>query len=132
MRRISRMVVFSAVALYLTAFWNKGFIIQYDYRNFLITALAIALIFYLVLPISRVILIPLNFLTLGLISIIFNIILFYFFQKYFSLIKIESWMFAGLSFKDVVISKVQISQIVNLVLSSASISFIINVLERIL
>lgn len=132
MKKLFRMVVFSGISLYLTALWNKGFITHMDYRNFLITTLAIALIFYLVLPISRVILLPLNFLSLGLVSIIFNIALFYFFQKYFSLIQIKGWLFPGLSFRGVVINKTQIPQIVNFLLSSASISFIINILEKLL
>lgn len=126
------MIIFSGLALYITSLWNKGFVISDDPKKFIITALAVAAILYLIVPISKVILLPLNILTLGLMSTIVYIGLFYLLQQYFHLIEIDSWMFGGITIWKIIIPKMRIEYFNNLALSSLSISVIINTLERLL
>jgi len=116
------MIVFSAIAIFLTSVWDKGFIIKPDLMIYLKATLLIALIYYLVVPLSKIILLPLNFLTLGFVSVIVYCFLFYFLTNYFSLIEIKSWNFSGYNF----------SQLANIFVSAISISTIINLLEKIL
>ena len=78
MKKIFRMIIFSGVAIFLTSLWNSGFIIASDPMIYLKAALIIAAVYYLIIPISKIILLPLNILTLGFVSVIFYAAVFYF------------------------------------------------------
>src|SRR3989339_538588 len=132
MKKIFRMIVFSMIAVFLTSLWNKGFIIKPDWFIYIKASLLIALIFYLIFPISKLILLPLNILSLGFISTIVYCFIFYFLSKYFSLIDIKSWVFSGGSFLGIAVNQIKINQITNVFLSSISVSTIINFLEKII
>ncbi|MCS6956825.1 MAG: phage holin family protein [Patescibacteria group bacterium] len=132
MKKFFRMIIFSATAIYLTSLWNKGFIINLDFFSFLKASLFIALVYYLIVPVSKIILLPLNFLTLGLVSIVFYVVLFYLFFSNFGLIIIKPWYFSGGKFFNLIITPVNISYLANIFLSAFSISTIINLLEKIL
>lgn len=126
------MFIFSSASLFLTALWNKGFIISSDWRKFLITALALAIVIYLIVPVTKVILLPFNFLTLGIISILAYFLIFYFFTTKFDLIEITDWTFPGLVFYSINIGKIYIGSLANVAVSAISVSAIINSLEAIL
>lgn len=132
MKRVFRMVIFSGIAIYLTSLWNKGFIIPEDWQKLAITVLAVAMICYLVVPLSKIVLFPLNLFTMGLVSTVLYIGLLYLLDVNFSLVVFKSWIFPGLSIGDFALKKMQISYLTNLALSSVSISIIINALERLL
>lgn len=132
MKKILRMIIFSGVAIFLTALWNKGFIIKQDPIIYLKAALLIAAVYYLILPISKLILLPLNIISLGLVSVIFySAVLFFLFNR-FNLITVKEWTFPGLKFFSFIIAGMKISRILNIFVSSFSISTIINLLEKII
>lgn len=116
------MIVFSAAALYLTSLWNKGFILNMDWKNLLISTLAIAVLYYLINPVAKMILLPVNLLTFGLISMIVYFLLFHFVITHYSLISIKSWTF----------NSYQINYYLNVALSAFSVSTIISFCEEIL
>lgn len=122
MKKILRMIIFSGIAIFLTALWNKGFVIKMDPLIYLKASLIIALVYYLIVPISKLILLPLNIITLGLFSTIFYAIIFYFLLSHFDVISIKEWIFL----------ENKISVLVNIFVSSFSISTIINLLEKII
>jgi len=132
MKKILRMVIFSGVAIFLTALWNKGFIIKPDYMIYLKAALIIAAVYYLIVPISNLILLPLNILTLGFVSVIFYAIIFYFLLSHFNLIDIKEWVFPGIKLLGITLGEIKISGLTNIFVSSFSISTIINLLEKII
>lgn len=122
MKKILRMIIFSGIAIFLTALWNKGFVIKMDPLIYLKASLIIALVYYLIVPISKLILLPLNIITLGLFSTVFYAIVFYFLLSHFDVISIKEWIFL----------ENKISVLVNIFVSSFSISTIINLLEKII
>jgi len=122
MKKIFRMIIFSAVAIFLTSQWNKGFIIKLDWTVYLKASLLIAFIYYLIVPFSKLILLPLNILTLGLMSLVVYCLLFYFLANYFSLIEIKNSTLMAYKF----------TKTANIFISAISVSTIINLLERIL
>lgn len=132
MKKILRMIIFSGVALYLTGLWNRGFTPSFELRNFITATLVIAVLFYLINPLSKLILLPINILTLGLFSTIIYFFLFHFLLNYFSVIEIKSWIFPGLSVNGFVIKKIAVNYWANICLSAFSVSTIINLLEKIL
>lgn len=132
MKKLSRMVIFSLVAIFLTSLWNRGFIIKADPVIYLKAALIIAAVYYLIIPISKIILLPLNILTLGFVSVIFYAAIFYFLLNRFNLISIKEWVFPGIKLFGITMSKIKISGLSNIFISSFSISTIINLLEVII
>jgi len=129
MKKIFRMIIFSVVAIFLTALWNKGFVIKEDPMIYLKAALIIAAVYYLIVPVSKLILLPLNILTLGFVSVIFYAAIFYFLLNRFQLISIEEWVFPGMKLFGITLTEMKISGLSNIFISSFSISTIINLLE---
>lgn len=126
------MIAFPLSALYITSLWNKGFIIKLDFTSFLTAVIVISIIWYILLPISKILLFPIQLLTMGLLSTIVYFLMFYFFVSKFSFIDIKSWVFPGVNLLGIVIAKTQISFIANVFISSLSISSIINLEESLL
>ena len=122
MKRIFRMILFSAAAIFFTALWNKGFIMPGTVGLFITSVLALACIIYIIIPISKVILLPFNILTFGLISFVVFLLIFHFSTLYYHFFEIKAWQFR----------EWYIPYWFNLVLSSLSISSIINLLEQLL
>ena len=122
MKKIFRMIIFSGVAIFITALWNKGFVIKADPLIYLKASLIIALVYYLITPISKIILLPLNIFTFGFVSVVFYAVIFYFLLNHFDLVVIKEWVFLGNN----------ISSLVNIFISSFSISAIINLLEKVI
>lgn len=129
MKKITRMLIFSAVALYLTSLWNDGFDVNFNPLIFVRTILLIALFYYLILPLTKLILLPLNLLTLGLVSSLVYFLLFYLFITRISLITIKPWDFQGLQFYGLSLQKMHIGYLTNILLSSISLSFLIQLQE---
>lgn len=130
MKKIFRMIIFSGAAIFLTALWNRGFIIKSDPTVYLKAALLIAAVYYLIVPISKLILLPFNILTFGLVSVIFYAAIFYLLLNRFNLIGIEEWVFPGAKILGITLGKIRISETSNIFVSSFSISTIINFLEK--
>ncbi|MEK7109748.1 MAG: phage holin family protein [Patescibacteria group bacterium] len=132
MKKILRMIIFSGVAIFLTALWNKGFIVKDDPMIYLKAALIIAAVYYLIVPVSKLVLLPLNILTFGLVSVVFYAAIFYFLLNRFNLISIEEWVFPGAKMLGITLGKIKISSTTNIFVSSFSISTVINLLEKII
>ncbi len=132
MKKPIRMLVFSLVALIVTSLWDKGFIIQLLPVPLIETAVLIAILNYIVKPITKVILLPLNILTLGLVSVIVYCFLFYLVGERTHLLLITSWTFPGFHFQSLTIQQLVINRVQNIALSSLSVSFIISLLEKLL
>ena len=126
------MIIFSGVAIFLTALWNKGFIVKDDPMIYLKAALIIAAVYYLIVPASKLVLLPLNILTFGLVSVVFYAAIFYFLLNRFNLISIEEWVFPGAKMLGITLGKIKISGTANIFISSFSISTVINLLEKII
>lgn len=110
------------IALYLTSLWNGGFSINFDIWTYVKAALISAAIYYLIRPLAKLVLLPLNILTLGLVSVAVYCLLFYLITSYFSLIAIAGWTFQNY----------EISQTANIFISAISVSTIINLLEHVI
>lgn len=132
LKKIFRMVIFSGISLYLTGLWNKGFMIKPDPKYFLISALIVAGIYYLVVPVAKVILFPLNLLTLGILPTLIYFFLFYFFTSKYAWVNVKEWTFPGINIGLLIIHKTSINSFVNVILSAVSVSTFINLLEFIL
>jgi len=132
MKKIFRMIVFSGVAIFVTALWNKGFIIKTDPWIYIKAALVITAVYYLIIPVSKLVLLPLNLITFGLVSMIFYAFIFYFLLNNFNLINIKEWTFSETRLLGIALGEIKVSGLANIFVSSFSISTIINLLEKII
>jgi len=130
MKRPIRLFIFSCFALFITSFWNKGFILPSQTSQFLILALVLALIFLVVSPIAKVVLFPLNLLTFGLFSFLLYVFFLHLLSTAYHLFGVTPWHFPGITLLFVTIPPTQLNYIGNLVLSSLSLSSIINLLDQ--
>lgn len=131
MKKILRKIIFSAAAIYLISLWNEGFIVRNDLMTYLKASSVIALVYYLIVPVSKLVLLPLNLITFGMVSLAFYSFALYFLLNKFSLIQIKAWTFSGPTF-GVIVVPFEISLVFNVLLVAFSISLIINLLEKII
>lgn len=130
MKKITRIFLFAAVALYLTGLWNRGFSFSESVLPFLTLLVLLGIVTYLIVPVSKIILFPLHILTFGLLSVGFYMLLFYISSRYLGLVSIKPWVFSGGTYFGITIAKVTFSYLGNLAVISLSISGIINTLEK--
>jgi len=123
------MIIFSGLSLYITSLIIKGFIIKTDWQSLIIASFILAVVYYLLTPLIKLVLLPFNILTLGLISIIVYVLLFNFVINKFNLVTIHSWVFSGYNFAGISIPKIEFNYWLTLITSSMLYSTIINLLE---
>lgn len=132
MKKISRMVIFSGLSIFSLTIFNPSFKVVGDVQNFIYLSILIAIIYYLLTPILRLILLPINVLTLGFFSFIVYALIFNFAIDYFHLATISSWDFPGLSTNIVIIPRLFIDDFYNRIFCAFYISFFISLLEFLL
>lgn len=130
MRHIFRIFIFSFFAMFITSYWNKGFILPSTALEFVKASLTLTVLFVLVQPLMKMVFLPLNLITFGLFSFVLYIFLLHILTSYYGLFSIHAWRFAGTSFFIVSVPQLNISYVGNLVLSSFSLSSIINALDQ--
>ena len=132
MKKIFRMLIFSATSLFLLTRFDSGVILSSDWEKILMGIILIAIIYYIVHPFMKILLLPINIITLGLTSFISYIIIFIIVNNYFDLIKFRDWEFPGIYFNSIIIRSFTLSPLANKVFSAFFISLVISFLETII
>lgn len=132
MKKIFRMVIFSLISIFLITLIVKGFEIKPDIYSYLLAAVVLSLVYYLIIPILKLILLPLNILTLGLASFLAYLIIFNFVINRFNLLIIKPWHFDGLTIGSFSIPPIDLSYWPTLILVVVLYSTLINFFESIL
>lgn len=130
MKHLFRVFIFSFFAMFITAYWNKGFLLPAYTLDFVKAALTLTILFVLVRPLMKVVFLPLNLITFGLFSFVLYIFFLHVLTSSYHLFDIQAWKFGGFSFSILFLPKMNISYVSNLVLSSFSLSSIINLLDQ--
>lgn len=123
------MIVFSAISLFIVSLLIKGFIVKQELISFVITTVSLAIVYYLATPFLKLVLLPLNIITVGLVSIAAYIILFHYVISYFNFVIVKPWVFQGLQLYSFTIPKLSMNYLTTLIISSILYAFIINILE---
>lgn len=129
MKHVVRMIVFSAASIFLTSLWNKGFSINADFMTYFKASILIAILYYLITPLSKIVLIPFNILSLGFLSVLVYFGLFYVVFHYFPLIQIKEWVFPGMAVFGLKVPSFPLNYWQNVAVSAVSVSSIINFFE---
>jgi len=130
MKRIFRIFIFSCFALFLTSYWDKGFLLPNTPWDFVKAGIVLTILFVLIRPIMKVVFLPFNILTFGLFSFVVYIFFLHVLSSWYGFFSIHPWQFYGLHISIIIIPKTHIGYVSNLVLSSLSLSSIINLLDQ--
>lgn len=131
MKNIFRIFIFSFFSLFLTSYWDKGFQLPLTTLDFVKAGVALTIIFVIVRPLMKIVFLPLNIITFGLFSFFLYVFCLHVLSSWYGFFSIHAWQFYGLQLGIITIPKTYISYISNLVLSSFSLSSIINILDQI-
>lgn len=133
MKKVFRMFVFSAISLYTTSFLIKdGFVVTTDLKNFALATLIMAVAYYFITPLMKVVFLPLNIITFGMFSFVIYVLLFNFLINYFGYINVHPWTFPETTIMGFTLAKTSLNYWMTLALSALSFSSIINLLESLL
>lgn len=135
MKHLFRRIIFYTVAIYLVGLIIPGFSLTKDLRGLLLCGVTLSIFFSLILPVMQFFLLPLNILTLGLLSFLSQILTFYIYLLIFpGFIKITSWHFAGFTFLPLglTIGPMEIGSFLTICISTFIISFVFSTLSAFL
>lgn len=132
MKKITRMIFFSSVALYSTPFIIKGWQLKGDFNSFIITALILAFFYYFIVPLTKIILLPLNIITLGIVSLVVYLFLFNYVINRFGLVSITPWLSEETKVVGLTIPEIEFNYLQTLISSAVIYSTIVNLLDNII
>ena len=130
MKTLVRIFLYSSIALYITSLWNKGFVLPTAIVPFLEILILLAIVTYLIVPFSKVVLFPLHLITFGFLSVGLYMLFLFLASRFLGLLIVKPWVYPGGNFLNVKIAQITFSYLGNLAVISASISGIINTLEK--
>jgi putative membrane protein len=135
MKKIFRNLIFYTLALYLVSLIIPGFDIKSDWRGLILCGATFALVFSLVNPVLKLLLLPLNVLTLGLFSFLSQVLTVYIYLWFFpEYIKISSWFFKGwtIPIVQMPVPPFTVSEFLTITVSTFIISFVVSTLSAFL
>ena len=119
-----RSFVFNTTALWFAAYLIKGVTISGGFKSFLITGLVLTLVNLFVRPLIKLLLLPVNLLTLGAFRWLVNVGALYLVASLVEQFQVSSFHFDGYNYQGFIIPQMDVSLFWSFVLTSFVISFI--------
>jgi len=129
MKHIVRVFLFNVFALWFTSQLIPGLVIPRGWQVTLFAGLILSILMLVVAPILRILFIPINILTFGLLSWLVNVIVILLLTIFVPEIRVIPWQFSGGSWAGFAIPAVHFTYFWSLVVTSLVISAITNVLH---
>jgi uncharacterized membrane protein YvlD (DUF360 family) len=105
-------------SFYAAAYFIHGFHIDSTWQTYLATAIVFLLFNLLITPLVKLLLLPINLLTLGLLRWLTNVLVLYLFDLLYDGIRITGYQYAGLTTNLLILPPMYISLFWTLVLTS--------------
>ncbi len=131
MRKLIIRILGTALSFYITNALVAGFHIQPNLTTYFIASLVFILINIILKPIIKLILLPINLITLGLFYWLVNVIVLYIFDLIYDGVTITAYNFTGFQSSLINLPPMHISLFWTLVISSFLISFFYSLYETI-
>ena len=125
-KRLFRSYLINVVALWLTSIYIGSFHLSNGVGSLVLAGVGFTLVHLTVGPIIKMILGPVNFLTLGAVGLIIDSIILYILTIYFPQISTSGWNFPGASLGGVVLPPFDFNLITGTILSA----LVINIIRR--
>lgn len=97
MRKLIVKVLATAASFYLTTYFLTGFQIENTWSAYLVGSLVFVIFNFVLSPIIKLLLLPINLLTLGLFRWLTNVLVLYLFDLVYDGIRISSFNYPGLT-----------------------------------
>lgn len=125
MKKLLRSVVINIFALWLTSQLVGGFSYSGGWQTLALAAVVFGMINLLIRPLVKLLLLPINLLTLGLLGWLVNVLMLYLLTMLIPKIKLEAFEFSEVAYKGFLIPTLEISRFYAAVLTS----FLINLIS---
>lgn len=123
--------MFYMVAIWCIKEWIPAFHVDGGWTNICITGGLLTLLMVFIKPIIKILFIPINFLTLGLISWVVNVIVVYLLTLVAPNVSITPWIFSGWSWQGFTIPATIIAYFPTLVIVTLTLTCVTQFLEHI-
>ncbi len=131
MKYFIKVWVFYVFSLWLTKELFPAFTVGGGWGTLFISGLILSLLMLIVKPILKILFIPINILTFGLLSWFINVIVIYLLTLLAPNVAIHAWIFPGLTWSGFVMPATSLSYLMCLIATSLSVTCITNILEDI-
>jgi putative membrane protein len=129
MKHIIRLFLFNVFALWLASQLLPTIAIPTGWQTVLLAGFTLSMLMLIVQPILKILFIPINILTFGLLSWVINVIVIYLLTVFVPEIQIRLWVFPGATWAGFVIPSIHFTYLAALVASSLLITIITDVLH---
>jgi putative membrane protein len=129
MKYLIRAFLFNVFALWLTEQLVPGFSISGDTVTLMFAGLVLSILMLILKPLLKILFIPVNILTFGLLGWGINVIVIYLLTILVPEVNITPWDFPGIRYAGFVIPSFRLDYAVSLIVNSISITVISHVLR---
>lgn len=127
MKSLTRAFLINLAALWVASTLISALVIRGGIKGLLISAVAFMIVNALVVPILKIILLPLNLLTLGLFAWMSNVLALYFLVSVIPTLKLFPYNFPGANLGGIILPAVSLTTFQSAIVVSLLIGFIIHV-----
>ena len=131
MKYLIRVFLFNTFALWFVSQLLPALTVSGSWQVLLFAGFVLSLLMLLVAPILKILFIPINIITFGLLSWFINVIVLYLLTVFVPDVSIHAWRFPGVSVAGFVVPPLSFSYVVSLILVSLSVTFFANLLHDI-
>lgn len=131
MTHILRMYFFNTFALWLTSQILPTLLLPSGWQPLLIIGLVLTLLTTLVAPVIKILMIPINFMTLGFLSWLVHAVILYLLTILIPEVRVVPWTFPGSSWAGFVVPPVHLTFPLALIATSLVIAFITGLFAKI-
>lgn len=121
MKSLLRSLLIHLAAIWLTAYLLPGFVVEGGVKTFILGALGLMFVNFMIIPLLKIMFLPLNLLTLGVFTWVINVVGLYIMTKILPQIELRPFRFEGGNFLGVNLP----SQDFNLLYVAVTASFLI-------
>lgn len=129
MKYLIRVFLFNVFALWLGSQMYPGLVVSGGWQAILSAGTVLSLLMILVQPILKILFIPINILTFGLVSWLINVIVLYLLTLFVPTVQVVAWVFTGFSRQGFAIPSFSLSYTVSLIGASLLLTFLSNFLH---
>ena len=131
MKYLLRVFLFNCFSLWFVSQILPALTISGGWQVLMLAGLVLSLLMLLITPILKILFIPINLITFGLLSWFINVIVLFLLTIFVSGVTIHEWTYPGASWAGFVIPSISISSFLAYILVSLAVSFFTNLLHDI-
>ncbi len=129
MKYLLRLFLFQIIGLWFASQIIPTIVVIGNWQTFVISGLVLGLLMLFVKPILKILFIPINFITFGLLSWLINVAIVYILTIIMPQVQIRAWTFPGVNFSGFIVPQIHLNYFFALIVSTLLITFITDVLE---